>query len=115
MEDERLSRALYKVVELEGRVPDSIADGSLEEALRELAETLSSLELSAREPQVVRRPYTGISTEVKLLSEMALALRLRMLQTGRHNVIGLNYFYHRLDQVISYLLEGRQSRGALSL
>jgi hypothetical protein len=36
--EDALLRLLSRVVELEGRAPESIADGSMEEALRELAE-----------------------------------------------------------------------------
>jgi hypothetical protein len=106
--EDALLRLLSRVVELEGRAPESIADGSMEEALRELAEALRDREEGGQ--QVVRRPYVGVSTEVRLLSEMALALRLRMLQTGRQNVSGLSYFYHRLDEVISSLMDNGVGR-----
>lgn len=112
MEPHDVYRVLTYVVELESKIPDSIEDGSLERALRDLAEALSESSRPTSGLEVVRRPFSDISTEVRLLSEMAMALRLRMLQTGRKDVSGLGYFNRRLDQVIEYLAEG--SRGGLA-
>ncbi len=105
MEASELNEVLRRVIELRARAPQSIRDGSLERALRELSARVGALEFTAQAGswQVVRRPFSGLSSEAYLLSEMAMALRLRMEQVGRAEISGLSYFYRRLDKLIADL------------
>ena len=95
-----LRAALARVTQLAARIPGSIRDGSLERALRDLSQELSRIELAQSQLQVVRRPYTGLSDEAKLLGDYAEALRLRMMQLNKDYVSGIEYFQRRLEDLL---------------
>jgi len=87
--------ALYRMVlALEAvrvGLPQTIASGAAEQLLVEAAGLLPE---SGGGP--VRRPYTGMAQEARLLAGLARALRARMEQAGGP-VQGVDYFAERLD------------------
>ena len=97
---EGLRAALARVSQLAAMIPGSIKDGTLERALRDLSQELSRVETAQAQLQVVRRPYTGLSDEAKLLGDYAEALRLRMMQLNKDYVSGLEYFQRRLEDLL---------------
>jgi len=99
----RVREALARVLDLYAKGAISIRDGSMERALLELARSLRSMEALVGPQEVVRRPYAGLSTEVELLSGLATALRLRMIQVGKVNVSGVEDFFKRLRDVVERL------------
>ncbi len=100
--------ALYRLVlELEGlrlRVPEAIMEGEVEEALLDASNLLSSMVPR----QLIPRPYSGLDQEARLLSQLATALRLRMIRAGTPYVSGVEYFIERLD---SFLASARAALG----
>ncbi|MGC9210028.1 MAG: hypothetical protein ACP5FT_02015 [Acidilobus sp.] len=97
---EKARRSLKKVESLYFSSPQSIRDGSLERALLELARSLKVVEEAMEAQRVIRRPFTGLSTEAELLSGLATALRLRMIQVGRINVSGVGDFLRRVEDLL---------------
>lgn len=97
---ERARVSLRKVYELYSKGPDAIKDGSMEKSLRELSSSLRLIEEALMRSDVVRRPYSGLSTEASLLGGLAMALRLRMNQLGRTDISGLEDFYRRLRDLL---------------
>ncbi len=102
-------RALWGVLadleRLRLRVPEAIMEGEAEEAL--LDAYMVFREYKPR--QLVRRPYSGLDVEARLLAQLAAALRLRMLRAGTPYVSGVDYFNHRLDSLLA------KARAALGL
>ena len=98
-------RLVLELEELRLRVPESLADGSMEEALSDAVHVFRGIQA---QPQYVRRPYTGLSSEAALLYQLARALRLRIEHTGLHTVSGISHFNHRLDM---FLGKARQALG----
>ncbi len=95
------------IVELEQlrlRVPESLAEGAMEEALNDAWNVFSRINYSYGP---VRRPYYGLGEEARLLSQLARALRLRMIHVKSMYITGVDYFNSRLD----YFLE--KARAAL--
>ncbi|MEB3778684.1 MAG: hypothetical protein GSR85_00405 [Desulfurococcales archaeon] len=85
------------IVELEQlrlRVPESLAEGLMEETLGDAWSLFSRISYPHGP---VRRPYYGLGEEARLLSQLARALRLRMRHVGSMYISGLDYFNSRLD------------------
>ena len=97
---ERARSSLRRVYELYSKGPDAIKDGSMERSLWELSSSLRLIEEALMRNDVVRRPYSGLSTEASLLGGLAMALRLRMIQLGRSDISGLEDFYRRLKDLL---------------
>lgn len=97
---ERARGSLRRVLDLYMRAPESVKDGSMERALLDLAASLRDLEDAMGGGWVVRRPFTGLSTEAQLLGGLAMALRMRMEQLGRTNVTGLEDFLRRVRELV---------------
>lgn len=102
-------RALWGVLadleRLRLRVPEAIMDGEAEEALLDAYLVFREY----RPQQLVRRPYTGLDVEARLLAQLAAALRLRMIRAGTPYVSGVDYFNQRLDGLLA------KTRAALGL
>jgi len=81
-------------------VPESIYFGGLEEALLELRDLVVDLDQA---PQLIRRPYSGIATEIELLIKLSRAIRYRMEANNTINVTGIDYLINRIDGLISRL------------
>ncbi|MGC9071419.1 MAG: hypothetical protein ACP5HK_01790 [Acidilobus sp.] len=97
---ERARRLLNEVIRLSAGCPQTIRDGSIERALLDLSRSLRVVEEALGPRDVVRRPFTGLSTEAELLGGLAMALRLRMIQLGRTNVSGVEDFIRRLEDLL---------------
>ncbi len=98
-------RLVMELETLRVKVPDSIVDGSMEEALSDAAQIFRGV---YHEPQYVRRPYSSLSQEAYLLYQLAKALRLRLEHTGLYSVSGITHFNYRLDR---FLEKARSSLG----
>ena len=81
-------------------IPESIYFGGLEEALLEIRYLVEDLD---RVPQLIKRPYTGITTEIDLLIKLSRAIRYRMEKNNTLNVTGIDYLVNRIDGLISKL------------
>ncbi len=90
-------RLVLELEELRVKVPYSLADGSMEEALADAATIFQRVSPGY---QFVRRPYSSLSSEATLLYQLARALRLRMEHTGIYTISGLNHFNTRLDRFL---------------
>jgi len=98
-------RLILELEELRARVPDSLADGSMEEALSDAAHIFRGVKYNQ---QFVRRPYSTLSSEAELLYQLARALRMRMNHTGLYMISGVSHFNTRLDR---FLEKARQTLG----
>ncbi len=97
---ERVRSSLRRVYELYLRGPEAIRDGSMERALLDLSASLRRIEEALMSGEVVRRPFSGLSTEAGLLGGLAMAMRMRMTQLGRTDISGLEDFYRRLRDLL---------------
>ncbi len=95
------ARALEELVlELEAlrrRVPEAILEGEAEEVLGDAYTLLSSLSPSIG---LLARPYVGLPDRVRLLAQLATALRVRMLRAGTPYITDTAYFIDKLDDLI---------------
>jgi len=110
----RLRLLLELISELESlrnRIPESVADGSLEEALREAS--LYAPASGGPYAGVYRSLYSGLATEATMLSQLAAAMRARMERAGTPYVSGLDYLRRRLDSFIARLAEEAAHSSAL--
>lgn len=86
---------------LRNKIPYSIADGSIENVLREIALKFDAERVSREDPGVFRvvsnMLYSDLRHEALLLSKLATAFRVRMNTYGRVEVSGLDYIRKRLD------------------
>lgn len=100
MMGEMINNAIVKVVikieDLYFKIPYSIEDESMEDALYEL----SSLLEYNKQKEFIKRPYSGINYEAKLLSDLSRALRIRMELMKTVNVSGIDYFSKRLEEFL---------------
>ncbi|MEB3760146.1 MAG: hypothetical protein GSR81_04785 [Desulfurococcales archaeon] len=81
-------------------IPESIYFGGLEEALLEIRELVEDLD---RTPQLIKRPYSGVTTEIDLLIKLSRAIRYRMEKNNTLYVTGIDYLVNRIDGLISRL------------
>ncbi len=79
------------------RLPEAIMEGEAEEYLLDAYRILREY----KPPQLVRRPYSGLDQEAKLLAQLALALRARMERAGTPYIAGVDYFIERLDSLLA--------------
>jgi hypothetical protein len=97
-------RLLYEILSelesLRNRIPESVADGSLEEALREAS--IYTPEAGGYQG-VYRSLYTGLSSEAAMLAQLAAAMRMRMEKAGTPYISGVDYLRRRLDSFIARL------------
>lgn len=98
------------VKEIEGlslKIPESIADGSMESALREMASYLSPAGPVKSAGFVVYMPlYQSLKDEADMLANLAGALRLRMEQLGRTEITGIDYFERKLEEFLKKVRAG---------
>ena len=98
-----------EVEELASMIPESIADGSLESALRELSQYLSGPAPVVSAGFTVYKPlYQGLRDEALMLARLASAIRVRMEYLNRRNISGVDYLRRRLE---SFLRKLRASLG----
>lgn len=101
---ERLISLVMRLETLRGRIPYSLTDGSLEEALKDIAFEVSVVERGAgtpEKPAVVRTMlFSDLHTEALLLSQLASALGTRIRRYGRPDITGLDYLEKRLDMFL---------------
>ncbi len=98
----RLLRDMLGELEvLRNRIPESVADGTLEEALAEVSQYVPSA--TPLVAGVYRSLYTGLATEAGMLAQLAAAMRLRMLKAGTPYISGVDYIRRRLDEFIERL------------
>jgi hypothetical protein len=98
-----LREMLSELQTLRNRIPESVADGSLEEALMEVSNYVPS-----KAPLIAgtyRILYTDLSIEAKMLAQLAAAMRIRMARSGSHYISGLDYMRRRLDDFIARLTQ----------
>ncbi|MGC8572894.1 MAG: hypothetical protein C0172_03775 [Caldisphaera sp.] len=97
---ETINKAIIKVVirveDLYLKIPYSIENESMENSLEEL----SSLLQYDQKKDFIRRPYSGLDYEAKLLSDLSKALRIRMELNKTLNVSGIEYFSKRLEEFL---------------
>lgn len=93
-----LEELVHELESLRVQVPEAIMEGEAEEVLLDAYMVLSSHVRSIEWP--VKRPYTGLHERVKLLVQLAQALRLRMQRTGSPYITGVDYFTAKLDELI---------------
>jgi hypothetical protein len=97
---ENINKAIIKVVieveDLYLKIPYSIENESMENSLEEL----SSLLQYNQKKEFIRRPYSGLDYEAKLLSDLSRALRIRMELNKTLNVSGIEYFSKRLEEFL---------------
>ncbi|MFP3144670.1 MAG: hypothetical protein RXQ93_06630 [Caldisphaera sp.] len=97
---ENINKAIIKVVieveDLYLKIPYSIENESMENSLEEL----SSLLQYNQKKEFIRRPYSGLDYEAKLLSDLSKALRIRMELNKTLNVSGIEYFSKRLEEFL---------------
>jgi hypothetical protein len=97
---ENINKAIIKVVieveDLYIKIPYSIENESMENSLEEL----SSLLQYNQKKEFIRRPYSGLDYEAKLLSDLSKALRIRMELNKTLNVSGIEYFSKRLEEFL---------------
>jgi len=97
---ENINKAIIKVVieveDLYLKIPYSIENKSMENSLEEL----SSLLQYNQKKEFIRRPYSGLDYEAKLLSDLSKALRIRMELNKTLNVSGIEYFSKRLEEFL---------------
>ena len=94
-----LEELVLELEELRRRVPEAIYEGSAEEVLEDAYSILQSII-----PQgvgVVYRPFTGLNERIRLLGQLAAALRLRMTRVGTPYISGTDYFIDKLDDIIA--------------
>lgn len=96
---------VVELEELRTKIPDSVVDGSLEEALRELASALRAYDRELQDLRVhgfrvVLRPLAGLGTKAWLLANLAAALRIRITATRARSVIGIDYLADKLDGLL---------------
>lgn len=92
-------KVVIKIENLFIKIPYSIEDESMEETLNELS---NLLEYRSKD-EFVKRPYSGLDYEAKLLSDLSRALRIRMEQMKTINVSGVEYFDKRLEEFLEKL------------
>ena len=97
-EYEGLREALSYLVRQRMSVPESIFYGYMEEALYDVRIELENIEEPA---PLVRRPYTGLSSEADLLYNLARAMRRRMERLGTPRISGVDYLVDRVDAFTS--------------
>ncbi len=90
---------VYELEDLRRRVPEAIYEGRAEEVLRDAYALLRAI--IPVERGLVFRPYTGLVERVRLLAQLAMALRLRMIRAGTPYILGTDYFIEKLDDIIS--------------
>jgi hypothetical protein len=101
---ELLTQLVKEVEDLSLRIPDSLVDGSLESALKEISTYLSPVEPVKSAGFVVYTPlYQGLKEEAKMLAALAEALRLRMEHLGRTDLSGVDYFKKKLNEFLRRL------------
>ena len=94
---------LAELQTLRNRIPDSVADGSLEEALMEVSNYVpSTTPLIAGAFRIL---YTDLAIEAKMLAQLAAAMRLRMFRSRSRYISGLDYMRRRLDDFIARLTQ----------
>jgi len=102
--EELVVNLVKEVEELASRIPYSIADGSLESALRELSGYLEGAKPVTSAGFTVYKPlYQGLRDEAWMLANLAGALRLRMEQLSNTNISGVDYFRRRLEDFLRRL------------
>ncbi len=96
------SRALKDLIaELENlriKSPESIYEGEADEVLEDAYILLSTLLGASR--GFINRPYTGLTSRIKLLAQYAKALQVRMQRLGTPYISGVTYFNEKLDELI---------------
>ncbi len=98
-----LRELLVELESLRNRVPESVADGSLEEALLEVSNYVPSGDpLIAG---VYRSLYRNLAVEARMLAQLAAAMRTRMERAGTPYITGVDYLRRRLDEFIERLGE----------
>ncbi|MEB2836771.1 MAG: hypothetical protein GSR80_000722 [Desulfurococcales archaeon] len=98
----RLLRDMIGELEvLRNRIPESVADGTLEEALAEVSHYVPSA--TPLVAGVYRSLYTSLATEAGMLAQLAAAMRVRMLKTGTPYISGVDYIRRRLDEFLERL------------
>jgi len=98
---ELLTELVKEIENLSLRMPESLADGSMESALREMASYLNPVEPVKSNGFIVYTPlYQGLKDEAEMLANLAGALRLRMEQLGRNEVSGIDYFKKKLEEFL---------------
>ncbi len=96
-----LVQLVKEVESLSLNIPDSLADGSMESALREMSTYLASKGPIVSAGFTVYKPlYQGLKEEAVMLASLANALRLRMEQLGRKELSGVDYFKKRLEEFL---------------
>jgi len=99
-----LVQLVKEVEDLSLRIPESLADGSMESALKEISMYLSPEEPVTSAGFIVYTPlYQGLKEEALMLASLAGALRLRMEHLGRTDVTGLDYFKKKLEEFLRRL------------
>ncbi len=91
--------AILELESLRRRVPEAVYEGEAEEVLYDAYLIFREYAPVAAGP--VRRPYTGIAEEARLLAQLASALRMRMKRAGTPYVVGAEYFVERLDLLLA--------------
>ena len=93
-----LEELVFELESLRKAVPEAIMEGEAEEILLDAYQVLAS---HVRNYQwLVKRPYSGLHERVKLLVNLARALRVRMLRAGHPYITGTEYFLRKLDELI---------------
>ncbi len=107
-----LVELLAELQSLRNKMPESVDDGRLEEALRE-ASLYAPQTPSGPYPGVYRSLYTSLASEAGMLAQLAAAMRIRMERAGTPYVSGVDYLRRRLDSFIARLAEHLTAARAL--
>ena len=102
MEEDRrrelLLELLVEAEDLRNRIPQSIADGSLESVLEEIASYLDPEKPIVSMGFTVYKPlYRGLRTEAIMLAKLVKAVRFRIEYLQNERITGLDYLIKRID------------------